>query len=284
MIANLLRRIACGLIFLIATQAHAEDAAKPLSLGEEPYASPTLLAGKYQSVINYLQRKGIGSRYLPARDYAHYVQQANQQQLDIAFASSGLASLLTDKFSYEATLASDNTLNAVVFVNARSNLQTLQQLTNASILAPEPYDIVYEMAHRLIAARGMEQTLMPHIVQTSKVDKIILSVLKGEHAAGIVAGYDLALVKPDLRKMVRIIEQSDNVVAHYILLRKTLPAAQKAAIKKAMLAFYNSPEGNTYASDFGSSKFVALEDAHQQELLAFREFGEFISNAPPAEK
>lgn len=282
MFARILHALACVLLLLAPALQAQTPARKVLLLTEEPYASATLLANKYQSLLAYLQRNGLDCAYLKARDYAHYVQLAREQQIDIAFASSGLASLLSERFGYTPLLASDNTLSATVFVSTRSNVQTPQQLDNTSILAPEPYDIVYEMAHRLIAARGMEQMLMPHVVQTPKVDKIILSIMRGEHDAGIVANFDIALVKPELRRMVRVIDQSDSVTAHYLLLRKTVPDAQRQQLVKAMLAFHTSDEGSVYANDFGSSRFVPFADAHERELHAFRDFGEFIGNVRPA--
>ncbi len=274
---TLLALFLCLPLFFKATDVQA---GADLLVSEEPYASGSILAGKYQPLINYLQQQGFSARYLRTENYGQYVARAHEQKLDIAFASSGLANLLMTHYGYQPVLASDSTLNAVVIVPSQSPVQDLQALAGKPILAPEPYDIVHELAKRLLDSRFTDPASRPQIVVNAKVDRIILSVMSGEYPAGIVAGYDLSLVAPDLRNRIRIVAQSENVNQHFILLRKDFPPAPREALVEKLTAFHGSAEGKTYAEDFGSSRFVPVTDIHREELKSFSTFSDFINHAP----
>lgn len=266
------------ILWLVAALA-VPAAAQELRLSEEPYASGRILQGKYQPLLSYLQQHDLTASYLRTESYGQYVAHAGQQGIDIAFASPGLASLLANDFGYRVVLARDNQLNAVVVVRQDSNIHSLEQLANSFILVPEPYDIVTELGRRLVRSRGLEEKLGDRLVEAPKVDRILLSVMANEFDAGLVAGYDLSLLSPELRQRLRIIDSSDTVTAHYILLRKDLPAAQQQQIIENLKAFHESAEGAQYAKDFNSSRFVAINAAHRKELEAFRAFGEQIRTA-----
>lgn len=263
-----------------AVDGKAAAAPPALQVSEEPYASGRILQVKLQPVIDYLVRYGIAAAYLRTESYGQYVGHAGRQQLDIAFASPGLASLLVNRYGYRVVLARDNWLQAVVVVPAESKIQRLDQLASGFILIPERYDIVSELGKNLLRQRGLEQQLATRLVETPKVDRILLSVMNNEFDAGMVAGYDLALLSPELRDRLRIIDQSDSVTADYILLSGRLSAPEQQRILAAMKSFHTSEEGGRYARHFGSSRFVPVTNQHLQELQAFSALGEMIKAAP----
>lgn len=265
-----------------AAAVDGETVAAPhtLRLSEEPYASGRILQVKLQPLVDYLARQGINTDYLRTESYGQYVGHASRQELDIALASPGLASLLANHYGYRVMLARDSRLQAVVVVQADSKVQTLDQLVNGFILIPERYDIVTELGRNLLRQRGFEQQLATRLVETPKVDRILLSVMNNEFDAGIVAGYDLELLSPELRSRLRIVDQSDSVTAHYILLSGHLPLPEQQRVLAVLKTFHASTEGGRYARYFGSSHFVPVTNQHLQELQEFSALGEMIKTAP----
>ncbi len=273
--ATLVIVLCCG-----GWQAGQAAPAAPLLLSEEPYASGRLLQAKLQPLLDYLNRHSVRADYLRTESYGQFLAHASRQQPDIALASAGMASLLVEHYGYRPVLVKGSPINAVVVVRAASPVQSLGQLAGGFILVPEPYDIVSELGRRLLRARGLEQQLLPRLVETPKVDRILLSVMNNEFDAGIVAGYDVSLLSPELRQNLRVIDRSEDITAHFILLRKALPAEDQARIVALLREFHRSAEGARYAVDFGSSQFVPFGPQHQRELDSFRHMGDVISNAP----
>ncbi len=265
------RRFLFGTIFglLAAKTAFGQEKSKvkPLTLGLMPYLSTRALLATYQPLANALENElNQPVQLLTAPDFDTFFKRVLIGDYDFVVLAPHYSRIAIKDYGYKALLMNKSPIRSVL-VTARNNpLESSAGLRNQSIAIVERSALVAINGAIWLADQGLKEDVDYRFVETVTHSSALHSAISGKSRAAIVSIASLRLAPPELQRDAVVFVEFKQIPGMYYLAHSSLPAAQQAAIKKALLHFEPTVEGQAFfeKTSHGGLREPTHEDA---ELL-----------------
>jgi len=209
--------IACHL-FSTPTAEAAE-----LRIASFPVVSPNILRKKLESISEFLISEGHASETIIdiPENYELFFNNAKLGLYDVVLAPSHFSITLIDKYNYHpAVISSTETYSAVIIVPQGSAITSVDQLKQLTIALPDPKALVSHVVLIELAKVGLVQNVNFSTSVTKGHDNTILSVMKSEYDAGIIASGLTMLLPKRLQNKITSIAEYGGLIDDFLLVNK----------------------------------------------------------------
>lgn len=289
--------VGLGLLFWASSGAGAD----PLTLGSislEPADEVAAFLPLAQYLAGALGDLGISEgRVQVARDPGEMTRMLLEGRVDI-YIDSPLVAVQVARAS-GASLEGRRwkrgveKYEAVLFVPARSEIETLTDLAGKAVGFEEVYSSTGYLMQRLaLEAAGLELVQLAGIGADapagkvgyvfSQMDQATISwVIHGRIDAGATSSEDLARLPPDRRALLRVIYTSQPLPRQVVVARAGLDPTLVAAIKQVLFAMSEDEMGRSILADLEmTTRFDEIPEASRQVLA---ELGARLASPPGGE-
>lgn len=235
-----------------------------LKLGLLPYLNTRTLIGNYQPIAAALsQALGLSVQLETAPDFSTFMQRAFRGDYDLMLMAPHYARLAELEHGYRTILIHKTPIRAVLVTSRQQPLASLQDLKGQTLAIHERSAIIVILGVSWLKEHGLEENRDYQFVQTVTHSSALLHVQNGRARAAMVSHATLAQAPAELQQSVEIAHEYARIPGLYLMAHPRLPEARRLAIKKALLDFEQSPEGQYFfqTTTHGGYREATPEDA-----------------------
>lgn len=248
-----------AVVLLWASAVRADG--EPLKVGVVPYLTTNVLISLFQPVRTHLERSLERPVELyTAQDVRTFVKRTLKSDFDIIITAAHHARLAQLEGGYLPVARFSGPLHAAIAVSKDSALREPRELRGHRIAITDRSILVNIVTIKLLADMGVGERDLDLAIVNSQ-NTALLTVARGEAEAAIIAHFTLDQIPPDQRAGIRVLYKSDVLPNVTILAKSTLPAETRERLRKALLAFPETPEGRTFLQ---RSRFQGIEPANDE--------------------
>lgn len=261
-----------GLCLLAVWHASRADATEPLIFGVFPYVTAKQIIETHRPIAHSLEKQ-LKRRVLlyTARDFKTFVERTREGEYDVLLTSPHLAWLASEETGYVPMLQHARPIRGLVIVRADSSFQSLASLRGQTIATATPMSMVVLAAQTDLAAQGLKNTL--DYVSTTAATHVnaAMQVVNRRAGAAILAQQSYAMVRPEFRKQLRVLHQTQALPGLVYLTHPRLDQQESHAIRTALLTFAGSAQGKAFLErgSHGSMNPISPDD-----LLAMQPYAQ----------
>lgn len=249
--------MAAVLLWANAVRADGE----PLKVGVVPYLTTNVLISLFQPVRAHLERSLERPVELyTAQDVRTFVKRTLKPEFDVIITAAHHARLAQVEGGYLPVARFSGPLHAAIAVGKDSALREPRELRGHRIAITDRSILVNIVTIKLLADMGVAEKDLDLAIVNSQ-NTALLTVARGEAEAAIIAHFTLDQIPPDQRAGIRVLYKSDVLPNVTILAKPTLPAETRERLRKALLAFPETPEGHNFLQ---RSRFQGIEPANEE--------------------
>lgn len=264
-------RAACFFLALIIVPGVCL-AEEPLKLGVHPYLPATELVKRFRPLAEYLERKtGRRVEVVISNDYEHHIYLVGHDRFDISYMGPASYVMMVERYGKKPLLARQEVkgkpvFRGVIITRDDSPIRKLSDLRGKRFAFGDPDSTMSHLVPRymLIKAGIGVKDLGGH------------EFLRGHHnvALGVLVGdFDAGAVKEEVfyeykDRGLRALEWTPEISEHLFVASKNLPAGMVKALRDAMLALKEEPEGKVIMSSIKAevTAFDPVRDRHYATL------------------
>jgi len=240
---------------------------KDLSFGVFPYIPPKelakLLAPMPKAFSRALNDKVVHFR--SATSYDQFNQNITQGAYDIIF---------TQPFDYKSAIEygytpiaqSSETISAHIYVNKKSNIQTLTELKGKTIASPPRHAAVSRLFNKKIRQAGFwpGQDL---IIEYKQSHLSCLKQLKYQKASACIsAPGGLLAVSPGLSKNIRLLDKSQEIPGLIFMVKNQMDKKSQTILKNTIINWHKTPSGKELLNNTKLQHFIDVNKAQYDKL------------------
>lgn len=260
--------LGCLLLALFVRPAAGAD--KPLVFGVLPYLTAKQTVETYQPLAKALE-KHLKRRVVvySARDYRTFVARTRQGEYDILLTAPHLAWLAQQEAGYRPLLKHTETVRGLLVVKSDSPLQTLEAFRGRTLSTTDPIAIVTLALQAELAVRGLRPNIDYRTINAGTHRNAALQVIQGRADGGTLGVHAYRLMPDALRKQLRVLAETPRLASLMYLAPPRLQDAQAQAVRRALLGFAATPEGQAFLQRGGFGGFAEVDGS---ELGPFRSY------------
>lgn len=260
--------LGCALLALFIRPAASAD--KPLVFGVVPYLTAKQTLETYHPLVNALE-KHLKRRVIvySAPDYKTFVARTRQGEYDILLTAPHLAWLAQQEAGYRPLLKHTQDVHGLLVVKSDSPLQTLEAFRGHTLATTDPIAIVALAIQAELAAHGLRPHIDYHVTNAGTHRNAAIQVIQGRADGGTMGVHAYKLMPNELRQQLRVLAETPPLSSLMYLTHPRLRDAQAQAVRKALLAFADTPEGEAFMQRGGFGRFTEIDG---KELRAFRTY------------
>ena len=258
-----MKNILSSLFALAAALAFSAPAvaASQLILGVFPYLSPARL------IELHLPLRGAVAAALSrpvemvtAPDFPSFVERTRNGAYDVILTAPHMGRLAETRDGYVPIVMSGYRVSGVFLVPKGSAIGSLADLRGKTLMAPEPYTIVYQMAAAELGKQGLEPGKTLRVLHSHTHNNALGAPLRGEADASVVGSLVWKSTYADTRLGLRPIGATAEMPGLVVLARKMrLSPSDMESLRRALLAFHATAEGARYLAATGLKRFLEVD-------------------------
>lgn len=256
-----------AIVMLLANPVAA--GAEPLTVGIVPYLTPKVLIGLFQPVRLHLEKSlGRPVEMYTAPDVKAFVRRTFKPDFDLIITAAHHARLAQIEGGYLPLARFSGPLHAAVAVASASPLQDLKDLKGRQIAITDRSILVNIVTLKQLADAGISEKEL-RLTPVNSQNTGLLTVSRGEADATIVAHFTLDQIPLEQRGGIRVLFQSEALPNVTLLAKPSLPAADLEAIRRALLALPETPEGRDFLRTSRFQGINPADDAFMKQMDAY---------------
>ncbi len=246
-LSNHFKTFACVFIAtLLGSGSQVAQAKDTLILGIHPYVSAQEVVKKFTPLANYLTKtlhKTVEIQV--AKDYATHIEAVSKDQPDIAYMgpSSYVELLETHNNPLLARLEINGkpTFRGALIMGPQNHFKTLEELKGKSFAFGSPHSTMSHLVPRyMLHQAGIDVDRLSKHEFLGNHESVALSVLMGE--------FDVGAVKEEIyfkfqERGLQLLQWTPEISEHVFVASKQLPETEVQAMREALYAIGNTPEG-----------------------------------------
>lgn len=270
---------AAALLLTVVRPAAGADA--PLILGVFPNMTAKQIVETYQPLANALEKK-LQRRIMvySARDFRTFVERTRKGEYDILLTAPHLALLARQDAGYRPLLKYARTTHGVLVVKASSPFETPEALHGRAIASADSIALAVMAVQADLAAIGLKRNADYQTVEAGTHLNSVMQVINGRADAAILGMHPFVMLPPELRQQLRVLHESAPLSSLMYLTHPRLRDHQAAAIRSAMLAFAETPEGQSFMQRGGYGGFAAVDGTELRAFLPYTQQAQELLRAP----
>ncbi len=245
---------------------------KELVLSVHPFLRAEEVVARFTPIANYLgEQLGIKIVVRVGASYDEHIQAIGRDQVDIAYMGPASYVSLVNQYGNKPTLAriemdGKPTFHGYIVTRSDSAIKSLADLKGQSFAFGDPKSTMsYVVPHFMLVEAGvLTDDTVEHIFLGSH-ENVALAVLSGDYAAGALKP---AVFKKFEARGLRVLAVSPEISEHVFVSRANLTEKTVAALRKAMFAASQSPDGAAALRYIKSSAtgLIPVQDADYDSL------------------
>jgi phosphonate transport system substrate-binding protein len=248
-----------------------QDAAAPLRLAVHPYASTLALINTYRPLQQYLSTVlGRPIEFYTAPSFEGFVDTLLAGGYDIVISPPHFAVMACEKY-YVPLLHYQTQLEPVLVVRADSKLNKPEDFRGKRIAMADRSAFIRLVTVKWLTDHGLEAGRDYQIDERPNHGASIAAAAMGEVDAGLATFTALKQLPPDLQQQVRAIGTGQRFAHLFTIAHRRLGETDIARIKKALLAFPDTPEGRQFME---KTAFKGYEEIDADELRRLKPYVE----------
>ncbi|HQS98897.1 MAG: ABC transporter substrate-binding protein [Hydrogenophilales bacterium 16-64-46] len=264
--------LAC--LLLCAPSLRAEQ--PPLSFGVFPNLSARQVVEIYRPLARALEKSLKREVVIySARDFRTFAQRTARGEYDILLTAPHLAWLARQDAGYRPLLKYATPTHGLLVVHKDSALLTPEALRGKTLARADALAVTVLAIQSDLAARGLRAGIDYQLRDAGTHNNAVMQVINKRTDAAALGLHPYLLLAPDLRARLRVLIESPPVSSLMYLTHPRLRDSEARAIRKAMLAFAASAEGQTFMKRGGYGGYAAVDG---RELRAFRPYALEVQN------
>ncbi|MHB8824800.1 MAG: phosphate/phosphite/phosphonate ABC transporter substrate-binding protein [Thiobacillus sp.] len=261
---------------LIAGIQPAFGADKPLTFGIFPHLTARQTVETYRPLADVLEKHLRRQVVIyTARDFKTFVERTRQGEYDILLTAPHLAWLARQDAGYRPLLKYVQPVRGLLVVKSDSPLDSLDALRGRTIAAADPLAVVTLALHAELAAHGLRRNIDYQTTDAGTHLNAAMQVINGRTDAAMLGLPTYRLMPPELRQQVRVLAETPPLSSLTYLTHPRLRDAEAQAVRRTLLDFAATPEGQAFMLRGGFGGFAEV-DGH--ELSAFRPYALQVQN------
>ena len=242
----------------------------PLSFGVFPNLSARQVVEIYrplaQALEKHLKREVV---IYSARDFRTFAQRTARGEYDILLTAPHLAWLARQDAGYRPLLKYATPTHGLLVVRKDSDFHTPEAIRGKTLARADALAVTVLATQTELAARGLRAGVDYQLRDAGTHNNAVMQVINKKAEAAALGLHPYRLLAPDLRAQLRVLIESPPVSSLMYLTHPRLRDSEAQAIRKAMLAFAASSEGQAFMERGGYGGYASVDG---QELRAFRPY------------
>lgn len=258
------------LLFFIssAQQALAEE----LILSVHPFLQAKEVEAKFTPLVDYLSKQlGVKITVRVGASYDEHIQAIGNDKVDLAYMGPASYVSLVNQYGQKPTLAriemdGKPTFHGYIVIRKDSAIQNLADLKGKSFAFGDPKSTMsYVVPHFMLAQAGVIDADSVEHAFLGSHKNVVLGVLSGDYAAGAIKP---AVFREFEAKGLRVLAVSPEISEHVFVSRTNLPEKTVNALRAAMFAASQSPDGVAALKAIKNSAtgLIAVQDSDYDNL------------------
>ena len=258
-----------AIVLLLGTRP-AAGADKPLVFGVFPNLTAKQIVEVYRPMAKVLEKQ-LNRRIdiYSARDFKTFVARTRQGEYDLLLTAPHLAWLARQDAGYQPLLKYAQPVRGLLVVKAESAFSELPELRGNTLAMADPLAVVVLSMQAELEARGLKRNVDYHSLDAGSHMNALMQVINGRADAAVLGMQPFTLAPPEVRKQLRVLAETPPLSSQMYLTHPRLRDAEVNAIRKALMAFAATPEGQAFMQRGGYGSFVKIDG---NELRAFRPY------------
>lgn len=265
---KLIRHYLILLLLWPATWARAE--LPPLSFGVFPNLSARQVVEIYRPLAGILEKQ-LNRRVViySARDFRTFAERTRKGEYDILLTAPHLAWLARQDAGYQPLLKYAQPTHGLLVVRADSAYRNPDDLRGKTLARADALAVTVLATQAELAAHGLRQDADYRLLDAGTHNNAVMQVINRRADAAALGLHPYRLLAADLRDQLRILIESPSVSSLMYLTHPRLRDSESQAIRKALLIFEATPEGQAFMQRGGYGGFAQVDGS---ELRAFRPY------------
>ncbi len=262
--------LVAAMMWLLAPGPAGASEKAPLTLGFMPYLNAQDLLARYTPLADYLSKAlDRPVQVTLARDYAEHLRRTGKDELDISFLGGSSYVVVGNAYGNKPLLVryefkGKPTFHAAVFVAAESNIETLEDLKGRRMaFGSVESTLSTQVPVSMLMEAGVDLSDLAAYSHLRNHQNVLMGVAYGDFDAGAVAA---EVFHEHQTPGVRLLAESPPLSTHVLVTRRDLDPETRAALREALLALKDHPEGPAILQAIAPSLtgFVPAEDHHYE--------------------
>jgi phosphonate transport system substrate-binding protein len=257
------------LVLLVVRPAGAANV-PPLVLGVFPNTTAKQIVETYRPLADALE-KSLQRRVeiYSAPNFKTFVERTRQGEYDLLLTAPHLAWLARQDAGYQPLLKYTQPVRGLLVVKPTSPYRDVAELRGHSIAIADPLAVIVLALQAELAEAGLKPGTDYQIINAGTHINAALQVVKGRADAAMVGQNAFMQFPPDLHKQLHVLLETPPLSSQTYLAHPRLRDAEVRTIRKTLLDFATTPEGQAFLKNSGLGGFSPL---NSNELNAFRPY------------
>jgi phosphonate transport system substrate-binding protein len=257
------------LLLIVGTRS-ASSAETPLVFGVFPNLTAMQIIETYRPLAKVIEKQ-LGRRVLvySARDFSSFVARTRAGEYDIVLTAPHLAWLAQQEAGYRPLLKYAQPVRGLLVVRSDSPFHTMKALRGRTIATADPIAVVVLALQAEMAAKGLRRGIDYRTTDSGTHTNAAMQVSLGRADAAMLGLHPYKLMPSELSRQLRVLAETPSLSSLMYLTHPRLHETEVREIRKALLGFAASPEGQAFMQRGGYGRFA---DVDGKELRAFRPY------------
>jgi len=264
------RGVLLGLLLLAIGCHPAAGADEPLVFGIFPNMTAKQIVETYRPLADALE-KSLQRRVViyTARDFTTFVERTRRGEYDIVLTAPHLAWLASQDAGYRPLLKYTQPVRGLLMVKTDSPIDTPEALRGRTIATADSIAVVVLAVQAELAARGLRHGIDYQTTDSGTHLNAVMQLINGRADAALLGLHPYNLMPPELRQQLRLVVETKPLSSLMYLTHPRLHDAETQAVRKTLLDFAATPEGQAFMQRGGYGAFTRVDGS---ELQAFRPY------------
>ncbi|MCA1978768.1 MAG: phosphate/phosphite/phosphonate ABC transporter substrate-binding protein [Thiobacillus sp.] len=264
------RRLAFLFLLLAYALTGLAAALPPLKFGVFPNMSIRQVIETYQPLADSLSRQLRRPVIIySARDFRTFAERTREGEYDLLLTAPHLAWLARQDAGYRPLLKYAQPTHGLLVVRADSAIRKPEDLQGHTLARADAMAITALAVQAELATYGLRHGLDYTTTDTGTHNNAVMQVIGGRADAAALGLHPYRLLAPELRDKLRVLLESPPVSSLMFLTHPRIGDAEARAVRRAMLVFETSPQGDAMMQRGGYGGFAEVDGT---ELRAFRPY------------
>jgi phosphonate transport system substrate-binding protein len=220
--------------------AAAQGSTAPLSLAIAPFLSPTALLTAFRPLREHLERTlARPVEMLTAKDFRSLYEAVRAHRHDVAMLPAHVARLAITDWRHEPLAATLDTLPVLVLVHRDSGARSAADLRGTTVGMLDALALTGTVGRLWLKEQGLAATTQA--VTVPSINSALISLDRGELAAVVATDSQLRDLPASTPRSERVLTKIGDIAGPMYVARADLPAAERQAVRAALLAFTPDP-------------------------------------------
>ncbi len=243
---------------------HAEG---EMTLGVLPYVTAGQLVEYHTPLKNYIAESlGRPVALITAPDLPGFVERTGKREYDLVLTAPHFGRLAERRDGYQIVVRTMNEIQAAFLVRKDSDIHRIEDLKGKSIMVAQPISMMYQLSVGTLEKKGLIPGKNITIVEARTNNNALSAPLRNEADAGVTGVLLWGLAKGEHKEQLRLVGTSAKVPGFVLMAHKRIPKRDVAKLRKALLSFGTTPQGQAYFSTAGMKGFGLVDSATMRSL------------------